>query len=194
MDISHNYPNITDLSNELLCNILKYLPLRETLAIAMLCRKLLAAVDMHLRLCKCIDFCQDSVYGYMPASITDDHMHALFKKCPHLETVYGLHPTKVERRRLRKRSALTVPGIIEALSLCYHLKAVETSDLRLFEAIMQQLPQIEIIGHFQNRDGVFPPNTSQKLRLQPYPRITSLHLIGKIFLLFENLYLNFLNY
>ncbi|KAG8191134.1 hypothetical protein JTE90_016649 [Oedothorax gibbosus] len=171
-------PTFTDLSHELLCHILQYLPLKEVLSVAMLCRKLSVAVDMHLRLRKYIDFCEDKIYGYMPSTITDDNMHSLFKKCPHLETVYGLHPLKVERRRLRKRSALTVPGIIEALSLCCSLKAVETSDLRLLEAIMQSLPKIEIIGHFRNRDGVFPPNASQRLKLNPYPRITSLHLVG----------------
>ncbi|KFM77713.1 F-box only protein 38, partial [Stegodyphus mimosarum] len=171
-------PNLTDLSHELLCQILKYLPLKEVLALSTLCKKLSAAVGMHLRLCKSIDFCQDKIYGYMPASITDDHMHSLLKKCPHLETVYGLHPLKVERRRLRKRSALTVPGIIEALCLCYNLKAIETCDLKLLEAVMQVLPQLEIIGNFRNRDGVFPPHASQRLKLQPYPRISSLHLIG----------------
>lgn len=174
-----NPPTFTDLSHELLCHILQYLPLKEVLSIAMLCRKLSVAVDMHLRLCKCINFCEGKIYGYMPSSITDDNMHSLFKKCPHLETVLGLHPLKVERRRLRKRSALTVPGIIEALSLCCSLRAVETSDLRLLEAIMQSLPKIEIIGHFRNRGGVFPPNASQRLKLQPYPRITTLHLVGK---------------
>lgn len=173
-------PNITDFSHELLCHILQYLPLREILSVAMLSKKMLAAADMHLTLCKDIDFCQGSVCGYMPSSITDDHLLALLKKCPHLETVYGLHPVKIERRRLRKRAALTIPGIIEALSLCYQLKGIETSDLRLFEAIMQHLPQVEIIGHFQNRDGLFPPQASQRLKLQPYPRISSLHLIGKI--------------
>ncbi|GBM20466.1 F-box only protein 38 [Araneus ventricosus] len=176
--IDQKHPILTDLSHELLCHILQYLPLQEVLSISMLCKKLLAAVSMHLRLCKSIDFCEGKIYGYMPSSITDDHMHSLFDKCPHLETVYGLHPLKVERRRLRKRSALTVPGIIEALSLCHNLKSVETSDLRLLEAIMQHLPQLKIIGHFQNRDGVFPPQASQRLKLLPYPRISSLHLIG----------------
>lgn len=171
-------PNITDFSHEILCHILKYLPLREILSVAMLSKKMLAAVDMHLTLCKSIDFCQDAISGYMPSAITDDHLLTLLKKCPHLETVYGLHPVKIERRRLRKRAALTIPGIIEALSICFHLKAVETSDLRLFEAIMLHLPQLEIIGHFQNRDGSFPPQASQRLKLQPYPRISSLHLIG----------------
>lgn len=172
-------PNIKDLSPELLCHIFKYLPLREILSVAMLCKKMSVAVDMHLRLCKTIDFCQDAICGYMPSSITDDHLLSLLKNCPHLETVYGLHPIKIERRRLRKRSALTIPGIIEALSLCSNLKAIETSDLRLFEAIMQHLPQLEIIGHFQNRDGLFPPQASQRLKLQPYPKISSLHLIGE---------------
>lgn len=176
---AHSPPSFTDLSHELLCHILQYLPLKEVLSISMLCKKLSVAVNMHLRLRKYIDFCEGKLYGYMSPTITDDHMHSLFKKCPHLETVYGLHPLKVERRRLRKRSALTVPGIIEALSLCCSLKSVETSDLRLFEAIMQNLPKIEIIGHFQNRDGVFPPHASQRLKLQPYPRISSLHLIGR---------------
>lgn len=181
-------PNITDFSHELLCHILEYLPLREILSVAMLCRKMLTAVNMHLQLCKSIDFCQDSIFGYMPSTITDDHLLTLLKKCPHLEIVYGLHPVKIERRRLRKRAALTIPGIIEALSLCFHLKAIETSDLRLFEAIMQHLPQLEIIGHFQNRNGLFPPQASQRLKLQPYPRISSLHLIGKLIFFFFSLY------
>ncbi|GFT44774.1 f-box only protein 38 [Nephila pilipes] len=133
---------------------------------------------MHLRLCKSIDFCEGKIYGFMPSSITDDHMHSLFMKCPHLESVYGLHPVRVERRRLRKRSTLTVPGIIEALSLCGNLKSIETSDLRLLEAVLQHLPQLRIIGHFQNRDGVFPPHASQRLKLLPYPRVSALHLTG----------------
>ncbi|KAF8774161.1 F-box only protein 38 like protein [Argiope bruennichi] len=176
--IDKNAPILTDLSHELICHILQYLSLQDVLSVSLLCKKLLDAVSMHLRLCKSIDFCEGKIYGYMPSSITDDHMHCLFDKCPNLEIVYGLHPLKVERRRLRKRSALTVPGIIEALSLCHNLKSIETSDLRLLEAIMQHLPQIKIIGHFQNRDGVFPPQASHRLKLFHYPRISSLHLIG----------------
>lgn len=172
------YPILTDLSHELLCHILQYIPLLEVLSISMLCKKLLAAVTMHLRLCKSIDFCENKIYGLMPSSITDDHMHSLFKKCPQLESVYGLHPVRVERRRLRKRTTLTVPGIIEALSLCGNLKSIETSDLRVLEAVLQHLPQVRIIGHFQNRDGVFPPHASQRLKLLPYPRVSALHLTG----------------
>ncbi|XP_071033142.1 F-box only protein 38 [Parasteatoda tepidariorum] len=171
--------DMLDMSHELLCHILQYLPLHEVLSLSMLCRKLFTAVGMYLQLCKSIDFCEGKMYGYMPSSMTDDHIHALFRKCPHVEYVYGLHPQRVERRRLRqRRSALTVPGIIEALSLCGNLKAVEISDLRLLEALMQHLPDLEIIGNFQNRDGVFPPHASHRLKLQPYPRIFSLHLVG----------------
>ncbi|GFY37422.1 f-box only protein 38 [Trichonephila inaurata madagascariensis] len=175
---SQKYPNLTDLSQELLCHILQFLPLQEVLSISMLCRKLLAAVSMHLRLRKSIDLSGGKIYGFMPSSITDDHMHTLFEKCPHLESVYGLHPVRVERRRLRKRSTLTIPGIIEALSLCGNLRFIETSDLKVLEAVMQHLPQLRVIGHFQNRDGVFPPHASQRLKLLPYPRVSALHLTG----------------
>ncbi|GFX07410.1 f-box only protein 38 [Trichonephila clavipes] len=175
---SQKYPNLTDLSQELLCHILQFLPLQEVLSISMLCRKLLAAVSMHLRLRKSIDLSGGKIYGFMPPALTDDHMHTLFEKCPHLESVYGLHPVRVERRRLRKRSTLTIPGIIEALSMCGNLRFIETSDLKVLEAVMQHLPQLRVIGHFQNRDGVFPPHASQRLKLLPYPRVSALHLSG----------------
>ncbi|XP_054715946.1 F-box only protein 38-like isoform X2 [Uloborus diversus] len=177
-EMTYRKPELSDLSPELLCEIFQCLTLKEVLYFSMLSRKMLFAVDLHLRLRKSIDFCESKVLAFMPSTVTDDTMHSLLKKCPQLEVVYGLNPLHVERRRLRKRSSLTVPGIINALSICPCLKAIETSDLKLLEAIMQQLPQLEIIGRVQNRDAHFPPQASQRFKLQPYPKITTLNLMG----------------
>ncbi|XP_022243608.1 F-box only protein 38-like isoform X2 [Limulus polyphemus] len=178
MEGKNNQIELTCLSHELLCHVIDYLPLKEVLSLVLLCKKLQDAVALHLKLCKTIDLAEREVFGYMPATITDDHLHALLQKCPQLEVVYGLHPWKVERRRQRKQPTLTVQGIMKALSLCPNLSGVETSDLRVAEAVLHHMPQVEILGHFQNRTGDFPPRSSSKFKFPAYPHISSLHLSG----------------
>lgn len=170
--------NFTMLSHELLCHIISFLPLKDILHVAVLCKKLNNAVSMYLHLCKKINLTDDRLFEYLPSSITDENLSNLFKKCSHLKVIYGLHPRHVEHRKVKKQALLTVPGIIRALQQCVHLQAVEISNLYLMENILRNLPHVKILGHFRNHDGMFPPSGSYKLKLPAYSNISSLHLTG----------------
>ncbi|XP_067145079.1 F-box only protein 38-like [Centruroides vittatus] len=170
--------NLTSLSNELLCHIISFLPLKDILHVAVLCKKLNNAVYMYLHLCKILHLTDSNLFEYMPNSITDENLRNLFKKCCHLKIIYGLHSRRIEHRRIRRQAKLTVQGIISALQQCTHLKAVEISNVFLMENILRSLPQVNIIGHFRNHDSTFPQMCPYKLKLPSYSNISSLYLTG----------------
>lgn len=170
--------HLSKLSDELLCHVLSFLPLREVLCMSMLSKKLYHAVQLHLNLRRMINFTTEMVHSCMPYKITDDVLMKLLRTCHRVETIYGLHPRQVEKRRQRGRKRLSIPGIIDALSSCKHIKGVEISNIRILEAIMDNLPHVEVIGHFRNRDGQFPIAPQSFLHLPPLPKISCLHLTG----------------
>lgn len=172
--------HLSILSPELLCKILSALPLREVLCLSFLSKKLHLAVTLHLGMRKAIQFTDRRLYGYLPSTLTDEQLMALTSRCPNVEYIYGLNPRRIERRRLRHttRCRLSIPGVIVALGTCRHLKGVETSHLKLMEAILQYLPQVVIVGHFRNHNGRFPVPAGNRLELPTNAQLTSLHLTG----------------
>lgn len=175
-----NTDYLSNLSPELLCKIMSDLPLHEVLCLSFLSKKLHLAVTLHLGMRKIIQFTDRRLYGYLPSSLTDEQLMALTSKCPNVEYIYGLNPRRIERRRLRHtvRCRLSIPGVIVALGTCKHLKGVETSHLKLMEAILQYLPEVLIIGHFRNHNGRFPVPAGNRLELPANAQLTSLHLTG----------------
>ncbi|GAB6031535.1 F-box only protein 38 [Chamberlinius hualienensis] len=171
---------LSHVSPELLCKIMDHLPLREVLCLSLLSKNLLTAVNIHLALRKIIHFNNERLYRYFPSSLTDDHLILLLKKCPAVEYIYGLNPRRIETCRLRRasRCGLTIPGVIVALGSCKNLKGIETSHLKLMEAVLNYLPQVEIVGHFRNHNGRFPIPAGNRLVIPSNAQLTSLHLTG----------------
>jgi F-box protein 38 len=175
--------HLSDLSLEVLCHILKYLPLRELACIELMSQKLRTAVSMHLRLARIIDLSENGgssagIFSWMPAHMTDRVLDSLIARCPDLELVRGLHPRNGQLTRYWSRGgkSLSVAGIVAALRMAYRLQGVETSSVELLEAILTDLPRIQIIGPFKNRDYVFP--SQHTVSLTANPRLTHLFLTG----------------
>lgn len=61
--VEDNVDYLSQLSPELLCKIMKELPLREVLCLSTLSRKLHSTVNLHLGLCKVIQFTDKRLYG-----------------------------------------------------------------------------------------------------------------------------------
>ena len=172
--------NFGSLPLEILCHILSRLPICDAVKLSLLSKQLRAAVDMFLRLKTSIDFTEGVQMGWMPAGFTDTTFLAFLKRCPELTELYGLHIQIVAKRRQRDNNTLSVPGIIAALKSCPKLTGVETSNVFLFEALLEQLPQVEILRGFKNRECVFPAPMYNSLLLTSNPRLCSLSLTGVV--------------
>ncbi|GAB1597530.1 F-box only protein 38-like [Argonauta hians] len=181
-DIKLPFPDdyLAELSLEIICRILDYLPLRDVLKMECLSKKMKQAVDLHLRLRRVVDFTEGSIYGWMSDKIHDSTLAHLIGHCTELEYIYGFHPHFIGQRRQRGVNMLSIPGVIHALSSAPKLKGVEISDIFLLEAILKYLPKLEILGTFKNRDCFFPIFCNNKLSLLSNPLITSLHLTGVV--------------
>ncbi|XP_061189220.1 F-box only protein 38-like [Saccostrea echinata] len=173
-----------NLSLEVICLILGYLPLRYILRMDCMNHKLRNAVSMFLRIQKEIDMSERDIYGWMCDTLTDSTLTSFLKRCHDVEYLYGFHPGFMTLRRQRGADMLTLPGIIDALSECKNLKGIEISDVVLLHAMMDFFPQLEILGTFKNRNGTFPINCSSSLTLAENAKITSLNLNG---IVIENL-------
>ncbi len=143
-----------------------------------LCRHLQSAVVMHLRLLSEVDFTEREIQGWMPEKLSDETFSRFLLRCPELAFIYGLHPRSVAKRRQRGTSALSVPGIVDALGTCSNLLGVETCNLFVMEAILNDLPDIEILGTFRNRERNFPIEPGLAITLRRNPPLTSLDLTG----------------
>ncbi|XP_029634616.1 F-box only protein 38 [Octopus sinensis] len=171
---------LAELSLEIICRILDYLPLRDVLKMECLSKKIKQAVDLHLRLRRVVDFTEGSIYGWMSDKIHDSTLAHLIGRCTELEYIYGFHPHYIGQRRQRGVNMLSIPGVVHAMSSAPKLKGIEISDIFLLEAILKYLPKLEILGTFKNRDCFFPIFCNNKLSLLSNPLITSLHLTGVV--------------
>ncbi|XP_033124276.1 F-box only protein 38-like isoform X2 [Anneissia japonica] len=169
---------LSKLSFEVLVKILRYLPVQSLLRLESLSRHLQKAVGLHLQLVKSLDFTSDKWYGFMPDAIDDDALKLLLNRCNELEYIYGLHPSNLLLRKDNSKKCISIPGITNALQLCHRLVGVEISDIHLLEAILIELPNIEILGRFRNRGGCFPCNENSQLTLPSTSKLTCLHLYG----------------
>uniref|UniRef100_A0A3B4A3R7 F-box domain-containing protein n=1 Tax=Periophthalmus magnuspinnatus TaxID=409849 RepID=A0A3B4A3R7_9GOBI len=169
---------VNQLSHELLCQIFRYLPLKDIISMECLSRKLREAVSLYLRVLRVVDLCAGRWWEYMPSGFTDSSFQILLKKMPEVEQLYGLHPRFLERRRVRGYEAFSIPGLLEALQACPNLMGVETSHLELVEAIWNYMPQVHILGKFRNRNGAFPIPPENKLTIPVTAKIQTLHLVG----------------
>lgn len=167
------------LSLEMLCMIMKNLHLRDIMKLECLSRKLQEAVSLHLRLRTKIDFAEGKIYGWMAEGINDEILTTLLQRCPDLEVIHGFHPVNIAKRRQRV-DTLSVPGVIAAFKACKKLKQVDTCDIFLLDALLANMPRIEIAKKFCNRNGGFPIPRSNQLTLTAYARITHLSLNGVI--------------
>lgn len=147
----------SQMSLEILCHILDYVPLYDTMKLESLCRKLHEAVSMHLRLVSRVNFTEGQIYGTMSIQFNDRTLLSFLRRCSDVRFVWGLHPPVLARRRQRGSETLSVPGVITALQHCPQLQGVEMSDIFLLEALLLYLPHIEILQTFKNRNGCFPP-------------------------------------
>ncbi len=172
--------HFSKLSLEILCHIMSYLPLTDTIKLACLCGTLREAVNMHIRLLTRVDLTENHIYGWMPTRFTDETFMKLLKRCPDVTHIYGLNPHVISKRRQRGQDVLSIPGVIAALSACPRLKGIETCDIFVLEAILTYLPKKEILRTFQNRNGRFPIPLSNKFGLTRNPRVTSLILSGVV--------------
>ena len=174
---------LPDLSLEIICHILSFLPLSQILKLDSLCHKLHDAVSLHLKLTTTIDFLEGQLWGWLPENLTDTSLACLLHRCHDLRLIYGFHPSLLFRRRQRGLStSLSIPGVIAALTSCPNLRGVETSNIFLLEAVLSQLPNIHIIGNFKNRNGTgsFPIPSQNRITLPHNPRVTCLHLEGVV--------------
>ncbi|XP_071948110.1 F-box only protein 38-like [Antedon mediterranea] len=172
---------LSRLSFEMLVRILRYLPVQSLLRLERLSRHLQKAVALHLQLVKSLDFTSDKWHGWMPETIDDEALHHLLSRCIDIEYIYGLHPKNLLLRQEDEKDSerkISIAGIINALQLCQHLIGVEISDIHLLEAILTELSNIEILGHFRNRNGCFPCSESSQLTLPTTSKLTCLHLYG----------------
>lgn len=165
---------------EILCHIFQRLSVCDAVKLSLLSKHLRAAVDMFLRLKVSLDFIEGEQMGWMPANFTDTTFGQFLKRCPELTELYGLHIRSIAKRRQRNGNSLSVPGVIAALKACPKLTGVETSNVLLFEALLDQMPQIEILRGFKNRETVFPAPMYNSLLLSPNPRLCSLSLTGVV--------------
>ena len=170
--------NMSVLSLEILCNIMNYLHLRDLLKLDHQCRKLNQAVTMHLRVKKMLDFTEGELISWTSDRLSDSSLVHLFKRCQDLQYIYGFHPPFLSKRRQRGSKKLSIPGIIEALSLLKNIKGIEVSDTLVLETLFSYFPHVEILGTFRNRDGCFPVDDLNVLHIPENPWITSMHLIG----------------
>lgn len=168
------------LSLEVICHILGYLPLRDVLKLSHLKKKLHEAVSMHLRVCKTLDFTEGQLYAYLTGNLTDVSLSHLLSRCSELRYIYGFHPVSISKRRTRGSKQLSIPGVIDALSLITDLRGIEISSIFLLEAILTYLPQVEVLGTFKNRDRAIPIPPMNRIVLPVNPRITSLNLKGVV--------------
>lgn len=169
---------VSTLSLEVLCNIMRYLHLRDFLKLDHLSKKLHNAVTMHLRVKKNLDFSEGELISWMSDHLSDSSLLHLFKRCHDLQYIYGFHPPYLSKRRQRGTKKLSIPGIIESLSVLTHLKGVEVSDTLVLGTLFTYFAHVEVLGTFRNRDGCFPIDDFNVLRIPENPRITSMHLIG----------------
>ncbi|XP_063425214.1 F-box only protein 38-like isoform X3 [Mytilus trossulus] len=169
---------VSTLSLEVLCNIMRYLHLRDFLKLDHLSRKLHNAVTMHLRVKKNLDFSEGELISWMSDRLSDSSLLHLFNRCHDLQYIYGFHPPYLSKRRQRGTKKLSIPGIIESLSVLTHLKGVEVSDTLVLGTLFTYFAHVEVLGTFRNRDGCFPIDDFNVLRIPENPRITSMHLIG----------------
>ncbi|XP_052092627.1 F-box only protein 38-like isoform X2 [Mytilus californianus] len=169
---------VSTLSLEVLCNIMRYLHLRDFLKLDHLSRKLHNAVTMHLRVKKNLDFSEGELISWMSDRLSDSSLLHLFKRCLDLQYIYGFHPPYLSKRRQRGTKKLSIPGIIESLSVLTQLKGVEVSDTLVLGTLFTYFAHVEVLGTFRNRDGCFPIDDFNVLRIPENPMITSMHLIG----------------
>ena len=110
------------------------------------------------------------------------HFFRFLNRCNEVNYIYGLHPKQLARRAQRVAgNCLTVSGILQALSRRPKLKGIETCSIALLQAIIEDLPHVEIIGMFKNRDSFFPAPLSNRIDLGSGAlRVTSLHLSGVV--------------
>lgn len=175
--VQQSTDNISKLSLEILCRIMRRLCLRDVIKLEQLSRQLHEAVGMHLRLLTELDFTEGQIYGWMPDKFTDKTFQKFLARCTDVVNVLGLHPRSLAKRRHSNQSCLSIPGIISALTSCSKLKYVETCDIFLLEAILFHVPHVSF-KTFKNRNGTFPIPPTNRFELTPSPRITSLHLSG----------------
>ena len=116
--------------------------------------------------------------------LTDVGLLSLLRRCPELRALQGLHPPPgaLSRRSQRGSShaSLSVAGVVTALQQCGHLRAVETSDLLLLEAVLSYLPHVDIAGTFRNRERAFPAARAAPLCVPAGARLSSLDLSGAV--------------
>ena len=155
---------LSSLSLELLCRIFSNLPIRDVMKMEHQSHKLQEAATLHLRLLRQIDFTEGYIYGWMPTGFSDETFGRFMKRCPEVMYIYGMHLRSLSKRRQRGCEALSVPGIVAALSSCEKLVGVETCDVFLLEAVLTYLPHIEILGIFKNRGGTFPIAAAKQVR------------------------------
>ena len=110
------------------------------------------------------------------------YFNRFLSRCNEVNYIYGLHPIQLSHRARRVTGHnLTVPGIIQALSARPKLKGIETCSIPLLQSVIDELPQMEIIGIFKNRNGSFPILPSNRLDLGCGSlRVSSLHLSGVV--------------
>ena len=164
-----------DLSPEIICTVLSYLPFQDVMKMDILCSTFHRSVSMFLRTITTIDF--TSEYP-IPDRLTDYGIKVFMERCPNVEYMYSFEPTQLTVRRSRTYSTLSVPGIIDGLLCCKKLKGIEISDIFLLEAVFLYLPQVQILGTFKNRIGSFPVDGFNRLTLMSTSKITNLNLTG----------------
>ena len=167
--------HLSDMSLEILCHIVDYLPLYDTMKLDSLCRKLHRAVGMHLRLTREVNMTEGQIFGTMSGKFNDRTLLLFLRRCTDVRLVWGLHPRALARRRQRGSEMLSVPGVITALQHCSRLRGIETSDIFLLEALLSYLPHIEILQMFKNRNGCFPPPAGESIGAVDDSLFTNVH-------------------
>ncbi|XP_071499907.1 F-box only protein 38-like [Diadema antillarum] len=161
---------ISQLSLELLERIFDYLPLRTIISLERLNRHFQLAVQSYLKVLKRFDMTENEWHGHIPGNFTLSSFVKILKQCPQIEVIHGLHlhPDRTDQ---------LVRGILRELKRCRNLRQVEVSDLDLAEALMDQMPELDL-GCFANRGDFCEPEARPYFLLSPGYSIRQLHLTG----------------
>ncbi|XP_062515911.1 F-box only protein 38-like [Corticium candelabrum] len=169
-------PGLEDQAIDTLVNIFSYLSLSQCLKIEHLHSKFAEAVTVTLRHWKKVNLTEECMSLEVPKTLTDERFIYLMRRCENVQVVEGVHPQDT-RPLNENRVKLTADGVIKGLKLCSKLKEIGTSSVPVFNFLIQERPEVHILGQFSaNRHGTFPALPTHEVILRPKMQVNSLNL------------------
>ena len=174
--------------------VLEHIPVEKVLPLQLVCRRVRSMVESYIGCMKVVRL--DTRFCELPSSVDDDNLAVFLARCRSAREVVGIDSSRITRRRSRGRSArrkgaggdisdrhpLSAPGIVAALSQCRHLRGISTGNVFVLDALLNELPHVEILRDFVNFEFVnveselLPVPQDSILRLPPLAKVSNLQL------------------